>query len=105
MYFNTSLEERTFAFRDRCSRLVELNESIKLPGKGSLSAFEFDEQIGNNVASFEGDISLEGKTLKYSQKVTLSKRIYEAEDWEAFRKSVENQQKFATTPLIIELSN
>ncbi len=105
LYFSTSLKERKYAFRDRCSRLVELNETIKLPQKGKLIAFDFDEETGDETASFKGNIYLEGKSLTYSEQVKLSKRIYEAEDWEAFREAVMNQQKFAETPVIIELSN
>ncbi len=105
LYFDTSLEERKYAFRDRCSRLVELDETIKLPHKGKLIAFDFDKSVGNETASFTGNISLEGNSLTVSEKVVLGKRVYEAEDWEMFRKAVQNQQKFAETPLIIELNN
>ena len=39
LYFDTDKSgTRNFAFRDRCSRLVELDETIKLP-KGKLMAF------------------------------------------------------------------
>ncbi len=105
MYFDTNLEERKYGFRDRCSRLVELDETIKLPQKGTLVAFDFDEQVGNEIASFTGKISLDGNSLSVSEKVTLGKRVYEAEDWEMFRKVVQNQQKFAETPLVIQLNN
>jgi len=105
MYFNTSTKERNYAFRDRCSRLVELNETIKLPGKGKLMAFDFDEKIGDDIASFEGSLSLDGRNLEFAEKVRLSKRVYEAEDWAAFKKAVSNQQKFAETPIIIKVEN
>ena len=105
MYFDTNLKERKYGFRDRCSRLVELNETIKLPKEGKLIAFEFDESVGDDIASFEGNIALDGKSLVISEKVRLAKRVYEAEDWEAFKKAVSNQQKFAETPIIIDFNN
>ena len=105
MYFDTNLKERKYGFRDRCSRLVELNETIKLPKEGKLIAFEFDESVGDDIASFEGNIALDGKSLVISEKVKLAKRVYEAEDWEAFKKAVSNQQKFAETPIIIDFNN
>ena len=104
MYFNPDTESRVYSFRDRCSRLVELNETIKLPEKGKLITYEFDKSTGDEIASFEGNIALDGKSLVISEKVKLAKRIYEAEDWEVFRKAVSNQQKFAETPIIIELN-
>lgn len=105
MYFGTNLKERKHAFRDRCSRLVELDETIKLPKTGKLIPFEFDEKVGNDIASFNGSINLKGKTFKFHEKVKLSKRIYEADDWDAFREVVSSQQKFAETPIIIDIKN
>lgn len=105
LYFDPGLKERKFDFRDRCSRLVELNETIKLPQKGKLIAFEFDQETGNEIASFKGDITLEGKSLSISETVKFGKRIYKAEEWEVFRNAVKNQQVFAKTPVIIELTN
>lgn len=105
LYFDTNLEERKYAFRDRCSRLVELNETIKLPEGGNLIAFDFDKDTGNETASFKGDISLDGRSLTISETVKLGKRVYEADDWEVYRSVVKNQQIFAETPVIIELKN
>ncbi len=105
MYFSTDLEERKYSFRDRCSRLVELNEKIVLPTTGKLVSFEFDEKVGNDITSFEGNIELRGNTFEFHEKISLGKRVYEAEDWDAFRKVVSSQKKFAETPVIIEITN
>ena len=86
------------------NEVKKLDETIKLPQKGKLVAFDFDENMGDDITSFKGNISLEGNSLTVSEKVVLGKRVYEAEDWEMFRKVVQNQQKFAETPLIIELN-
>lgn len=105
MYFNTKLDERKYDFHDRCSRLVELNETITLPHKGKLIPFEFDEKVGDDVASFEGNIKLDGKSFEISEKIILSKRIYKAEEWDSFKKVVSSQRKFAETPIIIDITN
>jgi len=105
MYANANYENRKYAFRDRCSRLVELNETIKLPKKGKLITYDFDESIGDDITSFDGNIELKGRSLVISEKVRLAKRIYEAEDWDMYRKVVSNQKKIADTPIIIDLTN
>jgi len=105
MYMSTNIEERKYSFRDRCSRLVELNESIKLPAKGKLVPFEFEEKVGDDIASFEGSTVLDNNTYTFSEKVILGKRIYDAQDWDSFKKVVESQRKFAETPVIIDLTN
>ncbi len=104
MYFDTKLDKREHGFRDRCSRFVELKETIKLPSQGKLLT-DLNESAGNDIASFVGKVNLEGNSFDFNEKVTLSKRIYEAEDWEAFRNVVKAQRKFVETPVIIELTN
>lgn len=105
LYVNTNIDERKYDFRDRCSRLVELDEKITLPQIGKLIPFEFDKKIGNDIASFEGNITLDGKSFKIFEKINLSKRIYENEDWDAFKKVVNAQKKFTETPIIIDITN
>lgn len=104
MYFSTNMDERKYSFRDRCSRLVELDEEITLPAKGNLVPFDFDEKTGDDIASFEGSIKLEDNVYSFSEKVTLGKRVYDAEDWSAFKSVVEAQRKFAETPVVIDLT-
>ncbi|MBC8321800.1 MAG: DUF3857 domain-containing protein [Bacteroidetes bacterium] len=105
MNFSTNLAERLHGFRDRCSRLVELNETIILPKSGKLIPLEFDEKVGNDIASFEGNIELNGRSFEIHEKIKLAKRVYEAKDWDSFRKVVSSQQKFADTPIIIDITN
>lgn len=104
LYFSSKPEERKYGFRDRCSRLVELNETVKLPASGKLIPFEFEEKTGDEVASFESSITLNEDKYSFSEKVILSKRVYEAEDWNSFSKVVESQKRFATSPVIIDLT-
>ncbi|NQU33003.1 MAG: DUF3857 and transglutaminase domain-containing protein [Bacteroidetes bacterium] len=105
MYFSTGIDEREYDFKDRCSRLVELSETIKLPFIGKLIPFEFEKNVGDDIASFEGEIVLNDKTFEFSEKVELSKRVYDAKDWKSFKAVVEAQKKFAETPIIVEISN
>ncbi len=103
LYMQTSLEEREFAFRDRCSRFVEINEKITLPEKGKLISFDFNEDFGDNIATFKGSSELNGNVFEYSEEVSLAKRIYDAEDWPSYSKVVSMQQKLEATPVIIKL--
>ncbi len=105
MYFNADPKERNFGFRDRCSRLVELSETIKLPTSGKLIPIDFEEKVGDEISSFEGTMDLSNTNFSFSEKVILSKRVYEPQDWPAFSKVVESQKKFAETPIIIDLTN
>ena len=107
MYHNTGIKERNYGFRDRCSRLVELQEEIQLPENVEVSiryAPEADT-FATDIASFEGRYALdeEGKTLLLDEKLSLNKRIYEAEDWPDYRKAVMAQQKFAEEAVILKV--
>jgi len=103
MYMNVSKEERIYPFRDRCSRLVELHENIKLPGKVTATYLPEAKNFTESSAAFEGGykLSKSGTGLMVNEKVTLNKRIYEIEDWSAFRKAVSAQQKFSKEPVIL----
>jgi len=105
LYFNTNLEERKYNFRDRCSRLVELNETILLPENAEAVSYPSSESIENEITSFEGSIEQEGRTIILSEKIKLGKRIYEPEDWEMYRKVVVAQNKFAKQPIILKIIN
>ena len=106
MYINVEKEERIYPFRDRCSRLVELQESIKLPSQVSIVYIPEEEGFEASPASFKGEykLSKSGTSLMVNEKVVLNKRIYEKEDWVAFRRAVAAQQKFAKEPVILKFN-
>ncbi len=106
MYVNVDPTEKKYPFRDRCSRLVELYENIKLPAKVTAVYLPEAENFTDKPAAFEGGykISKSGNALMVNEKVTLSKRIYETEDWGAYRKAVAAQQKFSREPVILTIN-
>lgn len=106
MYWNVEKEERKYPFRDRCSRLVELNENIKLPVKTSAVYLPEAENFSKEPASFRGgyELSKSGTGMMMNLQVSLNKRIYEIEDWAAFRKAVLAQQKFSKEPVILKIN-
>jgi len=106
MYWNVDKEDRKYPFRDRCSRLVELHESIKLPAMVTAVYLPEAEGFSEAAAGFEGSykLSKSGNGMMVNEKITLNKRIYEKEDWGAFRKAVSAQQKFSNEPVILKLN-
>ena len=106
MYANTDTEKRQYPFRDRCSRLVELQENIKLPSKVSAGYIPSGDSFAEDPAAFEGgyELSKSGSSIKVSEKVTLNKRIYNPEDWDAYRRAVASQQKFSREPVILKFN-
>ncbi len=106
MYWNVEKEDRKYPFRDRCSRLVELHENIKLPGKLTVAYLPEAENFTDAPAAFEGDykISKSGNAMMMNMKLTLNKRIYDKEDWGAFRKAVAAHQRFSREPVILKFN-
>lgn len=106
MYMNVEKEDRKYPFRDRCSRLVELHESIKLPAKVTAVYLPEADGFSESPAGFEGayKLSKSGNGLMVNEKITLNKRIYEKEDWGAFRKAVAAQKKFSKEPVILKFN-
>ena len=90
---NTSSDKRKYGFRDACSRLVELNETIQLP-KGYRLSTSKDEEKYSSAAAFEGSIHQQKNNIEIHQKLTLNKRIYEANDWKGFRDALLAHKNF-----------
>ena len=99
---DTGLETRQYGFRDACSRLVELDETIALPRGYRLVGEPRSEQKAAPAADFEGSLQQVGNKLVLKQKLALKKRIYRAADWEGFRAAVNAYKSFADY-LIVKL--
>ena len=85
---DTDKESRNYGFRDNCSRLLELHETLSLP-KGYKMVQEAQRlKEESNVADFVGSIEQQGDKVSINQTLALKKRIYQAEDWSGFRSAV-----------------
>jgi hypothetical protein len=106
LYLDMSKEERKYPFRDRCSRQVNLTESITLPAKYQVVYQPEAEAFEDETASWEGsyEMNLEGNVLRMSQLANFNKRIYEAKDWPSYRKATLAQQKFIDEPVVLKKS-
>jgi hypothetical protein len=91
---NTDLENREYGFRDACSRLVELDETIQLPKGYKLLTASKKDTKKSGAADFDGSLQQEGNTIRFYQKLALKKRIYDASDWEGFRDAVNAQKSY-----------
>lgn len=89
----TSLTERKYSFKDACSRLVELDETIRIPKGFNLKNARQDEKQ-SAAADFEGYIRQKNDIIEIHQKLALKKRIYEAADWDGFRSAVNSHKAF-----------
>ena len=101
LYFNLSQEKRTQPFSDRCSRLVDIRETVSLPFAPTQLHYPMVDGVANPAASFGCGFQLEGNKLSFGEQAVFGKRVYEATDWTAFRASATAQKKVAATPVIL----
>ncbi|MDY6801385.1 MAG: DUF3857 and transglutaminase domain-containing protein [Bacteroidota bacterium] len=101
LYTNTSLEEREYPFRDRCSRLVELTEVVTLPPFDAAIYLTKQEDINGSAASYSGKYDIEENQIKLSETIKIKKRIFEADEWPNYKSVVEAQHKFANEKIIL----
>ena len=99
--FSTMLKDRKYNFTDRCSRLVELKETVKLP-----AGFRYNKEMTtlhseDAAVSSDGQLYQKDQNLEFSFTGQYNKRIYEPRDWEPFRKAVDNQNFFALNPVVL----
>lgn len=97
---STNMESRKFGFRDRTSRLVELNETIELPEGMKVKHPSEAKEINGSFNSGNFSWSHKNNILTITQSSTFRKRVYESEDWTDFKKCVEAQKGFGAQPFI-----
>ena len=91
---DTSLETRKYAFKDACSRLVELDETLRIPAGYQLQNEAKNDEISGQAADFEGTLRQSGNKLQLNTRLALKKRVYEASDWENFRNAVNTSKTY-----------
>ncbi|MCD7851136.1 MAG: DUF3857 domain-containing protein [Parabacteroides sp.] len=91
---DTDLEERQYGFKDACSRLVELDETIQLPAGYKLVSETKEDSKQSSAADFEGYVRQGDGKVVLHQKLALKKRVYEAGDWKGFRNAVNAHKAF-----------
>ena len=101
MSTNVTSEEKRYGFRQRSSRLVEIEETITLPAAMKAVLLPEKAHLKGNAASFDGGVSLTGNTLRFSATHRMEKRVYEAEDWPEFRAALRARARLADSPVIL----
>lgn len=101
LYYDTSLETRTLPFNDRCSRLVQLSETMTLPSGYTSAQIPKARTNNNGVVTFDGGYQLENSMLRFHENIRFSKRVYEAGDWPSYRQAVINQHFYMDTPVVL----
>ena len=101
--FETAVKDRKYPFRDRCSRKIEINESIRLPEFKKVTRVPESVKIPGNAASCQGSYSVANGAVNFSLTSVFSKRLYDAADWTEFKGAVDAQNRFSEQSVIIEL--
>lgn len=100
LYYNTSLEKRDYPFTDRCSRYVTISETMKVPsGYTRVSTPKAQEFVTPSI-SFKGGYNVGYNMVTFTETISLGKRIYEADEWPAYRKAVQSQRYYMGNPVV-----
>ena len=85
---DTSIEEREYGFKDACSRLVELDETVRLPKGYVMVSKPMQDNMQGSGADFSGSLYQDGNGIVLHNTLALKKRVYEPSDWDSFRDAV-----------------
>lgn len=98
---NVQKEKRLYPFKDRCSRLLEVKETVKLPaGFSTQSPLPEIQKVNGKSVTYNGGYTLQGNILTFEQKASYGKRVYEVSDWNDFRNAVLAQKSYSIFELI-----
>ncbi|KUK60286.1 MAG: hypothetical protein XD81_0302 [Bacteroidetes bacterium 38_7] len=99
---NLDAEERAYPFRDRCSRKLQLVETIEIPtGYSAIEPTYYINIIGD-AATIKASMQTQDNQITISQTASYNKRIYQADEWSNFKEVVKAQRKFKDYPLILK---
>lgn len=99
--FDLGQATRTQPFSDRCSRLVDIRETVELPFAPSRLHYPVVDGIADPAASFGCGFQLDGNRLSFGEQAVFGKRRYEVADWMPFRAAAAAQKQLAETPVIL----
>lgn len=99
---DTSIKERKYAFKDGCSRYVEMRETMTLPAGYKMVQDEKKFTADGNTVKASGSLAQKGNKLCAERKISLGKRVYEAEEWTEFRTAVNAYKAIANNLLVFE---
>lgn len=76
---------RLYAFKDRCSRQVIVNETMLLPAGMTMQSAPIQEDINHQPATLKASLAQVGQTLTLTADARFFKRVYDAADWQGFK--------------------
>lgn len=89
-----SASEHKYAFKDGCSRQVELNETIVLPNGMKMQAAPLQSDITNSAASIKASLQQQQNQISLRLNAAFNKRIYQAEEWPGFKAVVDSYKQY-----------
>ncbi|MFH1049851.1 MAG: DUF3857 and transglutaminase domain-containing protein [bacterium] len=98
---DTSLSERKFGFRIRCSKLVQIEETIKLPKYKSKKIIPEFSTIKGEWDGFSAKYNLDAAKLTLKAEHKLGKRLYDADDWNDFKSALVERNKLMNSVIIL----
>ena len=100
LFYDVSLEKRDYPFTDRCSRYVAISETMTVPSGYTRVRTPESLQFVTPSVSFKGGYKIGYNMVTFTENVSLGKRVYEADEWPAFRKAVLYQREYMDNPVI-----
>ena len=98
--YDTHLEKRDYPFTDGCSRYVSINETMKVPSGYTRVSVPEAKQFVTPSISFKGGYQVGYNMVTFTENISLGKRIYEADEWPAYRKAVQCQREYMGNPVV-----
>ena len=100
LFYDVSPEKRDYPFTDRCSRYVAISETMTVPSGYTRVSTPESLQFVTPSISFKGGYKVGYNMVTFTENISLGKRVYEADEWPAFRKAVLYQREYMDNPVV-----
>jgi len=103
LFKNMSLETRSYAFGTRCSKFIDVEETVELPDHIDVIYTPKNSKNENSAASISADYDIRNSKLQFRQKIYLNKRIYSPNDWDSYKLAVQEQKRLARQHVVLKI--
>ncbi|MEA1986265.1 MAG: DUF3857 and transglutaminase domain-containing protein [Candidatus Marinimicrobia bacterium] len=102
LFMDLSEDEKKYGFKYSCSRLVNFHETITLPKSFAPKVIPEYDTIDSTATKFNANYETKKDTLFFDMNLVFEKRVYESDEWTAFKNSVEKVKELAKDKIVLE---
>jgi hypothetical protein len=98
---DTTVGDRRYLWRTRCSKSVEITEQVKLPAGYTATEVPTFHDVHDDASAFSASYAVQNNTLSLLALHRMEKRVYDPGDWPVFKKGLKERLLLSETAIVL----